>query len=512
MFRRCATPFSLLHRDDVPAALSPRLWRKAADRIAGLFGVGGAPYLKRNASAVRESPQLSRLIMVSNRVPAGRGRDGSQGGLAVALLSSLHQQGGVWLGWNGQIDDDEAGHIGEEKTGNVSLVTFALSEADYQDYYAGFSNSVLWPLFHQRLNLLNYERPQREAYRRVNTLFARHVKPLLEPGCRVWVHDYHLFPLAQCLREMGVKVPIGFFLHIPFPPWDLLRALPDYEQLLAFLTHYDLVGLQTAIDLHNFRECMIQGLGARPTRDSSCLTVEGRRIKAGAFPISIDVEETQRAASIGAQSKPGKRFVQSLRSDSLIIGVDRLDYSKGLHERFRAFERLLEKHTSYHGRVNFVQVAPHSRSDVPEYAEMQKTLERAVGHVNGRFAQHDWTPLRYINRAYDRYSILGFLRVAKVALVTPLRDGMNLVAKEFVAAQDPEDPGVLVLSNLAGASQELDGALVCHPCDIDGIAQRLHEALSMSRAERRLRWEQMMTVLDNNDIHHWTHRFLNALS
>lgn len=458
-----------------------------------------------------ENSDSSSLIIASNRVPMIRRQDGAQGGLAVGLLAALRKAGGLWLGWNGVVNDEAAGQPEAYDTDGVSFLTFPLSRKDHRAYYIGFSNGMLWPLFHYRLNLLSYDRKDREGYLRVNRLFARRVHALLRPGTRVWVHDYHLFPLGYCLRDMGVDIPIGFFLHIPFPPWDLLRVLPDYEQFLHFLSHYDLVGLQTHIDLHNFIDCMVQGVGARSANEPGVLEVAGRRVKAGAFPISIDVDGVQHSAIGGARSHRGQRLARSVRARPLIIGVDRLDYSKGLHERFLAFERLLERNKDYHGQVNFIQIAPHSRTDVPEYAEIRETLERATGHINGRFAHYDWTPLRYLNRAYDHRSILGFLRMGRVALITPLRDGMNLVAKEFVAAQDPDDPGVLVLSHLTGASRELDGALVCNPYDIDGVADRLEEALQMPLAERRERWERNMSVLRKNDIHHWWHSFVDAL-
>lgn len=458
-----------------------------------------------------ETNVTNPLIVASNRVPMVHHEGGAQGGLAVGLLAALHKAGGLWLGWNGTVDNETAGHPEMQHADGVSFLTFPLSRKDHREYYVGFSNGMLWPLFHYRLNLLSYDRKDREGYLRVNRLFAHRVKALVEPGTRIWVHDYHLFPLGYSLRNIGVDVPIGFFLHIPFPPWDLLRVLPDYEEFLHFLSHYDLVGLQTRIDLHNFIDCMVQGIGARTTNEPGLLHVAGHRVRAGAFPISIDVNSVQHSAVDGARSHRGQRLARSIRARPLIIGVDRLDYSKGLHERFLAFERLLERNKDYQGQVNFIQIAPHSRTDVPEYAEIRETLERATGHINGRFAHYDWTPLRYLNRGYDRRSILGFLRMGRVALITPLRDGMNLVAKEFVAAQDPDDPGVLVLSHLAGASSELEGALVCNPYDVDGVADRLEEALRMPLTERRERWERNMAVLRGNDIHHWSRSFLKAL-
>ncbi|MCM2130660.1 alpha,alpha-trehalose-phosphate synthase (UDP-forming) [Larsenimonas rhizosphaerae] len=457
------------------------------------------------------SEQDSQLIVVSNRVPNPDGGSGNQGGLAVGVMTALQQADGLWLGWNGSIDDDEHARLEHYDFDGVRFATFPLTENDHKTYYTGFSNEMLWPLFHYRPDKVEYSRENLEGYLRVNQRFADHLMPLIKDNTRVWVHDYHLVPLGHYLRETGADAPLGYFLHIPFPPWDVLRILPDYENLLRYLSAYDLIGLQSDVDLKNFKDCMTMALDA-VEHDDGMLEVDGRRFRAESYPISIDVQAAQEMAQAGVTSSAGKRLQRSLGDRPLVMGVDRLDYSKGVYKRFQAFERLLEKQEHQRGNVVFIQISPPSRTDVHEYAQLRTTLERVAGHVNGRFADYDWTPLRYLNRGYSREAIMGFLRMSRVGFLTPLRDGMNLVAKEFVAAQDPEDPGVLIISHLAGASWELSkGALVCNPYDIDGVADMLEQALTMSLDERKTRWRTMMDVLENNDIHHWSQNFLDEL-
>ncbi|MDR5896633.1 alpha,alpha-trehalose-phosphate synthase (UDP-forming) [Larsenimonas suaedae] len=462
-------------------------------------------------SLLSDKEPNNRLIVVSNRVPSPKGAGGNQGGLAVGVMNALQKADGLWLGWNGEIDGDNNAQLSHYDFDGVRFATFPITEHDHKTYYTGFSNEILWPLFHYRPDKVEYSRESLDGYLRVNQRFARHIKPLVEPDTRVWVHDYHLIPLGYYLRQTSVDAPLGYFLHIPFPPWDVVRILPEYEDLLRYLTSYDLIGLQTEIDLKNLRDCMVMALDARDLGDN-VLEVEGRRFKIAAYPISIDVNDAQDLAKKGEQSATGQRLKRSIGDRPLVIGVDRLDYSKGVYKRFQAFERLLENAEHQRGNVVFIQISPPSRTDVHEYAQLRSTLERVAGHVNGRFADYDWTPLRYLNRGYGREAVFGFLRQSRVALLTPLRDGMNLVAKEYVAAQDPEDPGVLIISHLAGASWELkDGALVCNPYDIDGVSDMLEQALAMPLEERKLRWRRMMDVLETNDIHNWSQNFLAEL-
>lgn len=453
---------------------------------------------------------MNRLVIVSNRVPLPRGPKPPEGGLATAVLAALEARGGLWYGWSGTTTTEVSPRINRARLGSVEFATLPLSKSDYEDYYKGFSNRVLWPLFHMRLDRMEYRRGYEEGYRRVNELFARRLLPLLREGDSIWVHDYHLIPLGRELRRAGWGGAIGFFLHVPFPPFDVLRALPRHRALLEELLAYDQVGFQTDLDLLGFQSSVHQSIPtARIT--ASGIDWEDRVTGASVFPISVDVEEVAREARRARASVQGRRLVSSLSGRRLMIGVDRLDYSKGLTERFRAFERMLERHSSFRSAVVLLQVAQPSRGDVPEYQTMRKALDGVAGEINGRFADYDWAPIRYLNKGFARSTILGFLSAAEVALVTPLRDGMNLVAKEFVAAQDPESPGVLVLSELAGAARELDAAVLVNPHDVDDIADGIERALSMPVPERRERWRAMMGVLRRNDIHRWRKRFMDSL-
>ncbi len=452
---------------------------------------------------------MSRLVVISNRV--ARPGTASAGGLAVALQAALEETGGLWFGWSGRIDPSESGHIHEEREGRIRYVTVDLSRRDHDDYYNGFANRTLWPLLHFRVDLVDYSRETWAGYRRVNALFADEVAPLLREDDTIWVHDYHLIPMAELLRERGVDARIGFFLHVPMPSSDLLAALPQHVQLFEGLSSYDLIGFQTGRDLERFQDyTRLFGRG-RVVAPGVLQTAGGRRLRAGAFPISIDTAHIAEQAR-AAVAKPGvKRLQASLSGRALAIGVDRLDYSKGLPERFRAFERFLKRHPDLRNKLTYLQIAPVSRGEVIEYQHLRNELEQLAGHINGGHAEPDWTPVRYVNRNHPHATLTGFYRMARVGLVTPLRDGMNLVAKEYVAAQNPADPGVLVLSIFAGASRELGGALLVNPYDLDGVADAIAAAMAMPLEERQNRWETMMRYLRTHDITAWRRGFLTAL-
>lgn len=453
---------------------------------------------------------MSRLVVVSNRVPLPRGGRPPEGGLATAVHAALEARGGLWFGWDGTRSSRPKGKPDRKRVGRVDFATLSLSKTDYDEYYKGFSNRTLWPLLHMRLDKMEYRRSFDEGYQRVNALFARTLHSLLAPSDLVWVHDYHLFPLGRELRKLGCRQPIGFFLHVPFPPFDLFRALPGYRELLRAMGAYDLVGFQTDIDLLGFRNSVLHGVEGSKLEEGA-VVIDGNRTMTANFPISVDVEDVASRAAKARTATPVRRLVASLRGRSLVMGVDRLDYSKGLVERLRAFERLLVKQPHARGNVIMLQVAPPSRGDVPEYKAMRQELDGVAGEINGRFADYDWTPIRYLNKGFARTTILGFLSVAKVGFVTPLRDGMNLVAKEFVAAQDAAHPGVLLLSELAGAARELREALLVHPYDEDGLADGLARAIAMPLDERKERYRAMMSTLRANDIHAWRRRFLETL-
>lgn len=457
---------------------------------------------------------MSRLVIVSNRVALpGEAR---AGGLAVALQSALEDQsgesrGGLWFGWSGRIDGTHSGRMHEEQAGNIRYVTIDLSRRDHDDYYNGFANRTLWPLLHFRVDLVDYSRETYAAYRRVNALFAEKLAALLNDDDIVWVHDYHLIPLAGLLREHGVCCRMGFFLHVPMPSSDLLAALPQHGQLFEGLSAYDLIGFQTDRDLERFQDYVRLFGRGRVIEHGVLETARGRRLRAGAFPISIDTTRIAEQAAAAVSKAGVKRLAESLSGRILTIGVDRLDYSKGLPERFRAFERYLQRYPEQLGKLTYLQIAPVSRGEVSEYQTLRSELERLAGHINGGHAEADWTPMRYVNRNYPHAALAGFYRLARVALVTPLRDGMNLVAKEFVAAQDPDDPGVLVLSTFAGAARELTSALLVNPYDLDGVADALAIAAAMPLEERQQRWRQMMAHLQIHDITAWRRSFIDAL-
>ncbi|NIR82125.1 MAG: alpha,alpha-trehalose-phosphate synthase (UDP-forming) [Gammaproteobacteria bacterium] len=452
---------------------------------------------------------MSRLVAVSNRVAVPE-RGQSAGGLAVGVLDALRKHGGVWFGWSGEITDTEPSDPTVSKRGRVSFATIDLARRDYERYYNGFCNNILWPLFHFQLGFFDYHRSQYDAYRRVNRLFARKLKRLLEPDDMIWVHDYHLITLAQELRHAGAEQPIGFFLHVPFPGPEVLHALPVYLELLEALASFDVVGFQTSTDLDAFHRCIERDLDAQIYADGACYA-RGRLFRADYFPIGIDVEAVSKLAERASASKTVARMVSSLRGRQLLIGVDRLDYSKGLPQRFQSFKRLLADYPDTRGKVVYLQIAPPSRTAVRAYDAIRLELEQAAGNINGQFADFDWVPLRYLNRGFARSTLMGFLRIGRVGLVTPLRDGMNLVAKEFVASQDPADPGVLVLSTLAGAARELDAALLVNPYDTYAVAQAVQRALHMELDERRERMSSMLAMLTRNSIEAWRTRFIDAL-
>jgi trehalose 6-phosphate synthase len=455
---------------------------------------------------------MSRIVVVSNRVAPVDEGSGSTGGLAVAVLDSLREVGGIWFGWSGEIA--ATGADGPPKAvinGPIERVTLDLAAEDHAGYYNGYANRTLWPLLHYRLGLTEYNSAFFEAYKRVNRRFARHLVPLIRPGDLIWIHDYHLFLLPTYLRQAGVTNRIGFFVHTPLPVPEVLTAMPDHAALVEGLCHCDLVGFQTADDLRAFVGYIEREAGGNAA-DLGDIEAFGRKLRAGVFPISIDVDAFVAVAARGVRLSACRSLVDSLVGRALLVGVDRLDYSKGLDHRFLAFQHLLERHGELRHRVSFLQIAPTSRSEVPEYRAMRRELERLAGRINGRFAELDWVPIRYINRSYGRTTLAGIYRIARLAVVTPLRDGMNLVAKEFVAAQDPDNPGVLVLSRFAGAARELDAALIVNPFDIEAVGETMNRGLTMSLEERRERWSTMIGVIRRQDIVAWRRGFLAALA
>jgi trehalose 6-phosphate synthase len=452
---------------------------------------------------------VSRLVNVSNRVPLAR--TSAPGGLAVGVLAAMRERGGLWFGWNGETIGHEPKSAETSTRDSLVYATIPLPQTLYERYYSGFANGTLWPLFHYFLAGFRYEDNEYAAYVAANALFAARLAPLLAPGDLIWVHDYHLIPLAEKLRGLGVREPIGFFLHVPFPHFEVLRALPTFGELLRSLLAYDLIGFQTETDRESFLGAVRAVLGADAVGADREVVADGHTARTGVFPIGVDVDAIAASAAKSAGSAPVQRMMQSLVGRRLIVGVDRLDYSKGLLERFQAYRQFLETFPEQIGQVTFLQIAPLGRQKVQAYAQIRDALEQSSGRTNGRFADADWTPIRYLNRNFPHATLMGFLRAAEVCLVTALRDGMNLVAKEFIAAQDPDDPGVLVLSNRAGAACELTEAQLVNPYDTKGIARAIQRALTMPLAERRANHAALLATLQENDIHRWHTRFIGAL-
>ena len=451
-----------------------------------------------------------RLVAVSNRVAIPRGKS-APGGLAVGLLAAMRSRGGMWFGWSGELSDDEPAGTEVVESAEVSYAITDMRRDLFEQYYFGCANGTLWPLFHYFLETFQYKDDHYEAYREANRFLASRLLPLLEPGDTLWVHDYHLIPMARLLRAEGERRPMGFFLHTPFPHFEVLRALPVYGELLGDLCAYDVLGFQTSNDLNSFRDSIRYVWGKASVREADYVNVEDRRVKTGVFPIGVDVKAIAAESSAARSADAVKRMVRSVSERALVIGVDRLDYSKGLVERFDAFQRFLQMHPESHGNVTLLQIAPLSRADMRSYEVIREHLEGLAGRINGEFSDTDWVPLRYLNRNFSHNVLMGFMRAARVCLVTPVRDGMNLVAKEFVAAQDPNDPGVLILSTLAGAACELTDALQINPYDTRGVALALQEALSMPLSERCLRHRAMMATIRQNDIHAWHQKFVGDL-
>ncbi|MDR5779939.1 alpha,alpha-trehalose-phosphate synthase (UDP-forming) [Caballeronia sp. LZ065] len=461
---------------------------------------------------------MSRLIIVSNRVaPISEGGPAA-GGLAVGVYDALKETGGMWFGWSGDVlssPTDAQPGIKLEEHGPVTFATIGLSRRDYDQYYRGFSNATLWPAFHYRPDLIEFDRNEFDGYCRVNRWLAAQLAPLLKPDDVIWVHDYHLIPFAHALRAQGVTNRIGFFLHIPFPAPQILLAVPRHRELMEALCAFDLLGFQTEPDLHAFCEYIVTEAGGAVTRNAAKLAeirAFGQSLRAAAYPIGVYPDEIAALAKDGESGRDVEIVKATLHHRKLVMSVDRLDYSKGLVERFRAFERLVEHDSHQRNNVSFLQIAPPTRSDVDAYRDIRLQLEAESGRINGRYAELDWTPIRYIHRQYERPVLAALFREAHVGLVTPLRDGMNLVAKEYVSAQDPDDPGVLVLSQFAGAARELTAALIVNPLDIDGMADALATALKMPLAERRARYGEMMQQLRDNNVSVWRDNFLRDLN
>lgn len=455
---------------------------------------------------------MSRLIVVSNRVnpPTGRGEE-STGGLAMALAAALREYSGLWFGWSGKTVGKFTGELDIQTTDGVTAAVVDLEEADLDEYYNGYANKTLWPLFHYRTDLAAYDRAYGAGYQRVNRRFAETLAPLIEPDDLIWIHDYHLIPMARELRRLGIANRIGFFLHVPWPAHQVFTTLPNHKALVDAMFDYDLVGFQTAEYLQAFEEYVLsEADGSQPGPDR--LKAFGRELQVGAFPIGIDTADFARMMTSSRARRMRELMTAVTVFRRLIIGVDRLDYSKGLEERFEGFERFLAGNPDLRREVLMLQIAPVSREAVAAYQEIRGRLDALSGRINGEFADVDRNPFRYVNKNYRRDELVGIYGAARVGLVTPLRDGMNLVAKEYVAAQNPDDPGVLILSRFAGAARQMTEALLVNPNSPEEIADALKRALSMDKVERLRRWNALFEGVQRDDVTAWRDAYVATLA
>ena len=475
-----------------------------------------------------------RLIVVSNRVPPsesfeeqGRG-EASAGGLVTAVRAAMEQSGGLWFGWSGRTSRRRVTMGPTVRVfGRLQHATMDLSGDEVSQFYLGYSNRTLWPLLHSFPSHVDVRRSSYRAYRRVNRRFATALLPLLSQNDLIWVQDFHLFHLGYELRRMGWRGKVGFFLHVPFPPAEIFNILPWARDTLQALLEYDLVGLHNERYMHNLLDSLSIELGGESHGDT--YYYEGKATRLGVFPIGIDPDtfrpkkahrnnDNQGDGNHGFNdSGNGKRsLVDELSLAStpdlqLILGVDRLDYTKGIPNRLRIFERILERHPNLRNKLIYIQISSPSRTRVPEYVQEKEQVERLVGQINGRFSEAGWVPIRYLYRSYAQSELAGFYHDADVCLVTPLRDGMNLVAKEFVAAQDEDAPGVLVLSRFAGAASTMRDAVIVNPYDIDGTAEATYQALRMPLEERRRRNRKLLTVVEEHSSQNWSQTFTATL-
>jgi trehalose 6-phosphate synthase len=451
------------------------------------------------------------LVVVSNRVAFPKGDEPIQGGLAAALLPAVMTSGAVWLGSSERLQDagekESFAHI--QAFGAGAIATVDMPKAYYRGYYEGFANSALWPVLHSRADLIRTTDEDYLSYRKVNAFMARAVMRFTKPDTAFWIHDYHFMELGAELRRLGVNQRIGFFLHTPFPARNIFVSLPHHKNLVRAMLSYDLIGFQTDEDRLNFADYLRRELGRKARGDM--YSVGEREVRLGTYPIGIDATKFAERAAKAAARPEVARLRASLQGGQLAIGVDRIDYSKGLVNRLRAFDKMLYSHPLLKQSVSLLQIAVPSRVQIDAYRQLQGELATLVSNINGRHGEVDWLPIRYLSKGFSQAQLAGFYRAAKVGLVTSLHDGMNLVAKEYVACQNPSDPGALVLSQFVGAAKQLDAALLVNPHDIEGLAHAISAAFAMPLEERRERWNAMMKALETSPLQAWFSDFVTAL-
>jgi len=453
---------------------------------------------------------MGRLVVISNRVAElDKSGAASKGGLAMALSAALREHGGMWFGWSGETVERPNAVATVEHHEGIDVAKLDLDAQDVEEYYDGFANRTLWPLCHYRMDLTAYDRSFGTAYVRVNARFADALMPLLRPDDTLWVHDYHLIPLANELRKRGARNRIGFFLHIPWPARQVLSTLPRHHELVQSMFDYDLIGFQTGGWLSAFHGYVTKELNGEVHDDGSVVAL-GRTIVAHAYPIGLDMNEMRTLV----RSEEARRACETMKGagdQKLLIGVDRIDYSKGLPQKFAGYEQFLLDHPEWCEKLFLLQIGQPSRTKVAAYRDLNDELLSEAGRINGAFGTLDWSPLRYRAQSMPRDVLTGAYRAAAAAIVTPLHDGMNLVAKEYVAAQDPEDPGVLILSRFAGAAAQMREALLVNPNSREDVADAIRRAVEMPRSERIARWKALYAGIVRDDLTAWREAFLADL-
>lgn len=449
---------------------------------------------------------MSRLVIISNRVASAD--KPASGGLAVAMEELLQRTGGIWFGWSGDIVENEtlsSDRIHVNQDGLITRITIDLTQQQYDSYYHGFSNDILWPVFHNRIDLANFNNFSFEGYQYVNKMFALTIKKFLKEDDVIWVHDYHLIPLASGLRDLHCNQRIGFFLHIPLPPPVILETIPQHKVLINNLAVYDLIGFQTSQDVEHFSNYLKRNEKI-PNQYFS------KKISYKEFPIGIDTKNFIEFSSTNIAKEACLKVQQEYSQRRLIIGVDRIDYSKGLIHRIQALRELFHIFPENRKSATLIQVGSPTRETNATYINVREEFETLCGAVNGDYGELDWMPVRYLHQTLSRENLAGLYRAASVGMVTPLKDGMNLVAKEYIAAQDAKDPGVLILSQFAGAAEQMQEALIVNPYDIESTAKALQTALKMSLCERIERHQSLLQVISEKNVHWWSNEFLAVLT
>jgi trehalose 6-phosphate synthase/phosphatase len=479
----------------------------------------GSDVIAREYTSTATMPEAGsgRLLVMSNRAPIRIIHEGTRerieptvGGVGSTFLRLLEAHGGVWIAWSGG-QRVPPRMLMPPQDPRFSIVFSPLTERDISNYYHGMCNRGIWPLMHFMTPNCHFEKLHWRHYQRVNRVFAELAAAEARSGDVLWVQDFHLALAPNMVRQLKPDLPIGIFWHVPFPPEQLFRILPWRTEFLRGMLGADVIGFHTQSYVGHFLNSCERILGLRVDHARGEVSIDARRVKVGAFPLGIPADYFAGLAASDRVRQRARRIRQGIRSDIMVLGVDRLDYTKGILERLLGFEYFLEANPAYRKRVTLVLIAVPSRTKVSDYARLKRHLDEQVGRVAGRFSSDGWVPIRYLYTQFGAEELVAYYQAADIALLTPLRDGMNLVAKEYVASHISDD-GVLILSEFAGAAEELTEALLVNPYDADQIAQRLKQAIEMGPEEKAARLFALRAKVHRNNLEHWSESFLDALT